>query len=466
MNKNKILKKYSKLDIKNQILGLLNIQPDYIFKAIKKCEHYLNQSFSDESFYSLVIHIAIAIKRINEGKTVPHHEIVNFEKYKKEYDAAKNLCSSIQDYYHVIFNEDEVYYVFLHLISTKVLKDDSIFSDHNEINEGYKANEIAHDIATLVSNIKQININKKYIDNLILHLRPTINRIEYGMKLTNPLLEKIKKEYPEAYGIAWMCNSIFLRIIHKEISEDEAAFIAIHIQTMIESNLNHVKAILVCSSGIGISQLLATQIEKHFNKINIIGIESISSFHEKQYEAHCVISTFPIETELPLLIVSPILSDYDIQHINDFITNNSISKDSNYLPILTFIHQDYDNQSELIREISRKLEELSYVKSNFADSIFARESVNSTSIGMETALPHASFETINKTCLAVVTLKNKILWGDDQVDIVLFSIIRKDDIAFVTPELRNIYRKLYDKENHKKLIKTNKHEEILSILKK
>lgn len=465
MKRNKAVESKSNEDIKSQVLELLHIQPDFIFNEIKKCECSLNQSFSDEAVNSLAIHIAIAVRRINDGKTVPHQEFVNTDRYKHEYEAAKKLCSAVEKYYNISFNEDEIYYVFLHLISTKILKDDSIISNPNNNNEYDKASEIAKNIVNLVSNIKQIDIEKKYIDNLIIHLRPTINRIEYNMKLTNPLLDEIKKKYPEAYGIAWMCNPIFLRTIHKEMSEDEAAFIAIHIQTMIESKLNYIKAVLVCSSGIGISQLLATQIEKHINKIKIVGIESIDSFKEKKYDAHCVISTFPINTKLPLIIVSPILSDYDIQHINDFIFKNSIDNRSRHLPIITFINQDYCSQAELIRGISKSLEESGYVNSDFADSVFDRESINSTAIGMETALPHADFKTINKTCLAIVTLKRKILWGSDKVDLVIFSIIRKDDVAFVTPELRDIYRKLYSKENHQRFINAEKHEEILSILK-
>lgn len=464
MNPNKNQSLNSQKDVKSQIFELLHIQPEAIFIAIRKCEKELNQSFSDESVNSLAIHIAIAVKRVFEGKSVPAQELVDIHDFEKEYEAAIHIKEEILNFYHVNFNDHEIYYMFLHLISAKVLKDEGLFVELKQIDEKDKAVLIAEGIISLVSSIKQISIDKKYQDNLIIHLRPTINRLEYGMELTNPLLNEIKKEYPEAYGIAWMCNSIFLRIIQKDMSEDEAGFIAIHIQTMIESCFDNVKAVLVCSSGIGISQLLATQIEKRFKRIRIIGIESIASYQKKRFDAHCVISTFPIQSELPLLLVNPLLTDYDIQQINDFIAHSSIKGKKPYLEIRTCIKQHFEDQGHLISSISNDLLNQGYVTSAFSSSVIEREKLNSTAIGMKTALPHAEFETVRKSCVVLVTLRDEILWGEDWVDLVLFVIIKKEELAGVELQLRNLYRKLYLKQTHEELINADDEKQILSLL--
>ena len=71
--------------------------------------------------------------------------------------------------------------------------------------------KIANHIKELVQSILNITVSEKNFNNLVLHLRPMINRLEHNMQIKNPLLENIKREYPEAYGIAWMCNPIFVR---------------------------------------------------------------------------------------------------------------------------------------------------------------------------------------------------------------------------------------------------------------
>ena len=256
-------------DTATQILNVLKIDSSEIFKAIEEAQKFLKIKLSDESFNTLAIHIAIAIERIRKGQTATVPLQSDKDKFREEYDAALLIANHIDKAYAIEMDENEIYYLFLHLMSTHILRSDTIASpDENDI----KANKICNSIIQLIENIKQVTIEQKYINNLLLHLHPMINRLEYGMELKNPLLDEIKAKYPESYGIAWMCNQIFIRECHKPISENEAGYLSIHIQTMLESIQTKINAVVVCSSGIGISQLLATQISQNFRNINIIDV--------------------------------------------------------------------------------------------------------------------------------------------------------------------------------------------------
>ena len=452
-----------------QIFKQLNINPKYIFKTLKEYESSLGGIFVDESFNALAIHIAISIRRIMDGNNVPHTVTSNVNEYEEEYILAKKLSEKIESYYDVIFSESEVYFLFLHIISTKMLKDSSIIFKLQELNEEDIVKKMAEEIIRLVNNTKQITIDKdKYLDNLIIHLRPTINRIEHGLKLENPLLNTIKKEYSESYGIAWMTNSIFKRYIGKDISEDEAAFIAIHIESMIEGTKEYLKVVIVCSSGIGISQLIATRIEQRYTQLNIVGIESVASFYDKNYgeEVDLVLSTFPIETNLSTIVVDPLLSEADIRKIDAFIYSHSIDIGNvfNNIVLETFIHPKWFSQNEVIENVSRELFRKELVYEKFYNSIYEREEIHSTSIGMKVALPHAEFNSVKKSSFAVVTLEKPILWGEDYVDLIVFIALTKKDSTWAANVLKDIYYKLYVDSSHKLLIESKSYQDILKIL--
>ena len=456
--------------IEQQIFQQLNIKPDYIFKTLKEYETEFGGLFADEAFNALVLHIAIAIRRVMDGHHVPYSVTSNIADYKKEYALAKKVSEKIADYYNIDFSDSEIYFLFLHIISTKMIKDPSIIFKLGEVEDADTVKQIADYIITMVNNTKQIVVDKvQYLDNLMMHLRPMINRIEYGLKLENPLLEMIKREYPEAYGIAWMTNAIFKRHIGKGISEDEAGFIAIHIQSMIEGIKDYVRVVIVCSSGIGISQLIATRIEARYTQVKVVSVDSVASFQQKQYshnEIDLVLSTFPIQTELSMLLVSPLINEGDMKKIEAYIYNHATNEKNIFdsVRLETFIHPDWKSQSEIIKNVSVILEGKGLVHVSFYDRIYERERINSTLVGMSLALPHAAFDSVKKSTLAVVTLKKPVQWGDGEADLIIFIALTKNDSAWVTNVLKNMYYKLYFPQSHALLIKAECTDDILRIL--
>lgn len=453
--------------IQEQMLTMLGIQSQFIFYGIAACEQELNKAFSDEARNALAIHIAIAIKRSTQKKHVPCHEFIDRTPYEKEYMAAMHLFEYIMEHYGITYSEDEVYYLFLHLISAKVIEDKDLFIEVDR-NMQDSVIQIAEEIAALVANVKQIHISQQHIDNLILHLRPMMNRLEYRIELENPLLNEIKSSFPEAYGLAWMCNTIVRRYVDRELSENEAGFVAMHIQAMIESNKKDVQIVIVCSSGVGVSQLLATQIEKHFSCIRIASVDSLATFHKHSYgkEIDLVLSTFPLKCDRPMLIVNSFLTNEDIQEIHHFIDHFHLRSHttSNTLKVQTLLQQHWTTQQEVIHQVAKLLLSKKEVTETFEESVYAREKINSTAIGMQVALPHASFESILVTQLVIVTLQESILWGDDPVDFIMFVLVCDGDTQWANSELKKVYRKLYSAAFHKELVAVTEEKEMINKL--
>ena len=450
-----------KEDTATQILNILKIDASEIFKAIEIAQDYLKVRLSDESYNALAIHIAIAIVRIRKGLTTEVALRSDKDKFKDEYEAACLIANHIDKAYDIKMDDNEIYYLFLHLMAIHILKSDNVCSiDDSDV----KANIICKDIVSLVENIKQVNIEQKYVNNLLIHLRPMINRMEYGIEMQNPLLEQIKTRYPESYGIAWMCNQIFLRECHKAMSEDEAGYLSIHIQTMLESTHSKINVVVVCSSGVGISQLLATQIEKKFNNINIIDVCGLEQFKSSKYDdLQLVISSIHLETTYPLIIVSPILNQANIVEITNFVSGFK-SESQQKLEIFGRVKRLFNSQEELIDFVGKDLLSKGIVAEGFVESILKREKVNSTSIGNYIALPHGDFETILRPMFYIVTLIKPINWGEDKVDLVAFPLVNEKSKSWAVPQLNQIYRKLLIKEIHDEIIQQDDYREIGRIL--
>lgn len=457
--------------IQRRILSMLHINPDYIYQELKIYEQKLDYFFTEESFNNIVIHIAIAIKRVLGGNAIDYKGKMDIEGYEKEFDAASKLYDNIGAYYHLRFSKSEKYLVFLNLISARLMTNKTKIENSTLPNECDYARFIGEEIIRLIENTKQVEIDcNNCLENLIIHLGPTINRLQREVNLKNPLLEEIKCEYSDAYGIAWMTNSIFRKYIGRDISEDEAGFIAIHIQAMIEDSKEHTRVVLVCNHGIGISQLLATRLKNRFYKLQILSVESVSSFYRNhfRYDTDLIITTVPLKTDLPVIIVSPLLVENDIKEIENYIFRNSdgINELWNDVHVISLIHPNFNSQEEVVKEVHKILNKKKYVKDNFGEAIMEREAVNSTYIGNNSALPHAAFNSVNESTIVIVTLDHCICWKDDPVDLIMFIVLTKKDSTRLIKKLRKVFYKLYSDETHKQLVSALTQEKLINILQK
>ena len=85
---------------------------------------------SDVGLSNLMIHIAIACKRIRDENYVSlYPKELSEILITKEYEVAKNIVEQVEERLHVSFPQTEVAYIAIHLLGTKVFKEKSINSE-------------------------------------------------------------------------------------------------------------------------------------------------------------------------------------------------------------------------------------------------------------------------------------------------------------------------------------------------
>lgn len=447
--------------IQENIIELLKINPKPIRDGLIELLRSLKMDYSNNALNTLIMHITIGIVRLSQGKDINDDFDIQID-YEDIYNRVSLFCNNLNQTYDVVFTESEKKLIYSYLIySNDLVKQESLFSSHN-----YK--ELANQIINLVEEIRSISIsNEEIVNSLVLHIIPLCNRLKNEVILKNPLLEQIKEEYPDSFGIAWMTNSIFKKQFTKTLSEDEIGYLAIHIESMLEQGDSLIETVIVCSQGIGISQLLAQKIKNRFKKLHVVDVISendLSKFEASNLDLF--ITTFSINTKKNSIIVSPLLLEDDVNRINSFIDNFSTKSPKLFdeIKLETMLKCDYSNQEILFKEVEAVLQAKNYIEEGFKEDLKHREAKCSTSIGAHTAIPHVSPLFVKKSVICIVTLQKPMLWGSEEIDVLFFLAITKSDFSSINIKLRNLYKLLYCEDFHKQLLNAEKQDQVLKLV--
>lgn len=320
---------------KNRLLNLIGLDTiNLLDNYIKKLEAKMNYRLADDSYAALMVHLAIALKRIKDGDQITiDQKLLEKIRTNDEFLIARNLVTSIADAFNVEIPEAEVAYVTMHLMGSKGRG--GIYNDEISMTEDYHLVYITRKIIETAEIELGIYLedDEELLVGLVRHLEPTINRIKLDLDIRNPLLEEIKEKYAKLFEVSKKCADILAEEEKIEVPESEAAYIAMHLGSAVERKRKprqKYRAAVACTSGIGASRLLASRLSKEFENIEITSLISTLDFDNqeiKNMNLDLIISTVAIpESEVPVIVVNPLLNEKQQQEINDFLLNHQAKK--------------------------------------------------------------------------------------------------------------------------------------------
>ncbi len=314
---------------RNRLLNLIDKESiRRLEELIYKAEEEMGYKLADSAYVGLIVHLALAIKRIkNNEKIMIDQGFLKELRNSTEFEIAKALANNISNHFNIEILEDEVGYITMHLMGSKnrgnVLREEGKEIGNFElvklVREIIKTAEA--EAGTFIGN------NQRLFMGLINHLEPAIKRLKLGMDIRNPLLEEIKLQYPQLLEITTKSVKGLEEYLGLRLPESEIAYIAMHLGAVIEKKefipQRRYRIAVACPSGIGTSRLLATRIEKEYDTIQIVDVISTIHVEEswlKQEGIDFIISTIPIEIgEFPVITVNPLLSKEDRGRINKLL---------------------------------------------------------------------------------------------------------------------------------------------------
>lgn len=393
-------------------------------------------SLSDIALDNLVIHIAIAFRRIGNGNhvTLPMEDVTDVIK-TREYKVAEKIISKLETKLDVIFPKVEVAYIAMHLLGTRMVA--HLSADENEL-QGIVHNETSRLTIQILEEIeKEINSgildDKELVAALSLHLKPAINRFKYGMNIRNPMLSEIKLNYPVAFEAGIIASRVLQRETGITINDDEIGYLALHIGAALERKEMNVvpkRCLVVCASGIGSARLLSYKLQSKFGaRIEIVGTTEYYKLKEYPFQLiDFVVSTIPIRDSLPVPVieVNTFLGEGDLQRVQ-FVLKDQSEQSFEYIKEeLVFLQEKSDSRERTLQFFYQKLLKLGLVDESFLASVLEREAISPTSFGNLVAIPHPISPLTDTTFLAICTLQKPIDWGGKRAQFICLLSVEKN----------------------------------------
>ncbi len=413
---------------------------------------------SDIALNNLVIHIAIACKRIRDERYVSFYpqEMKKIEA-QKEFGVASEIVSSLERKMNHSFPFAEVAYIAVHLLGVRTIVAANM--DDTEI-KGMIDGEIYDLAVEILDHIEKgmqlgIRHDKELLVALCLHLKPVINRFRYGMNLRNPMLDEIKSNYPLAFEAGILAGETIRKRLGFEIEENEIGYLAIHIGAAIERKKEQntpKRCLIVCASGRGSAKLLYYKLQSVFgSKLDIVGTTEFYKLKQMPLDSlDFVISTIPVSEKLsvPIIHVNTFLGGTDVDKIEQAISETGLPAIHYIRKKLVFLQQKMDNKEKVLAFMVDRIKEAGLVKGPFLESVLEREAMSPTSFGNFVAIPHPMEPFADSTFWAVCTLLKPIDWDGKPVQFVCVLCMQRSK----TEDVQSMYNILLTILNNEALV--------------
>ncbi|MEB7815370.1 BglG family transcription antiterminator [Staphylococcus xylosus] len=418
---------------------LAMVDMDKIFQIERILMDHLGQlpySLTESSYLTLTVHIVLSIERmLNNQYVALNDDIYNSVKDSFEHEVAQALALHLEHIYGVQFNQAEVTFITIHLRGAKRKESAEVFKDSKDES---KIEKFIHS----VSHFSQQSFKdfKTLSEGLKLHIIPAINRLNANIETYNPLTEMIQHKYPRLFESV---HRALLQIWPNfNFPDSEIAFIVLHFGGALQNqNSAFYNVLVVCSSGIGTSRLLATRLQQTFSDIQKTTQASVGDLNDidaTQFDA--IISTVDLDIALPYITVNPLLPDADVNHVSAFLnthhkqpkiqtyeTNNSnilnpeekLTYIRKGLEIIDSVNVDYTSVSNWTTYLTNTLLEHQIITEGQSFAELIKQHMDHQGFVLAPypiAIPHLKSEIIKKPFILITILNEPILLNSNQND--------------------------------------------------
>ncbi|MFC4767715.1 PRD domain-containing protein [Effusibacillus consociatus] len=197
-------------------------------EVIAFAQEQLEGDFSDTIHAALVDHINFAIERHKRGIEFTNpftYEIKHL--YPDEYKVASESVDYLNNRLNVSLPEDEVAFLAMHFHAARRFEKSS------------DSLSVVRVVSKIIDQAKEVGLG--FDDSFstlrfITHLKGLIDRVKSEKTIRNPLMERIREEYPESYNKARVLSGILEDYLNRSIPEDEIGFLTMHIERLDQRN--------------------------------------------------------------------------------------------------------------------------------------------------------------------------------------------------------------------------------------
>ena len=287
------------------------------------CQEVINYPYD----ITVSANLSMLINRIRRGV------IQKIDINKSDYDLldtnkelkslSTTIINNISNYLNCQLDDSEIYYLFEILYVTNIgkrlnRKDDEILAD-----------AITTEMITKYFSISDVSLlyqSRQLYKDLYNHILPMLGRLRLGIRVENNLLTEVKLNYGHVFNkllsVISQINSMLP--FEKKIDESEVGYLTLYFEKYNLEIKKERRVLLVCSTGVGTSELLKARLKTVIPSIDIIATMSVRQVKRNidfvSENIDFILSTVSVdlgeEVEIPTIFISPILTKVDIQKIH------------------------------------------------------------------------------------------------------------------------------------------------------
>jgi lichenan operon transcriptional antiterminator len=408
---------------------------------------------SDFIIYNIVLHIGLAIKRLQTGFQIEQSHLLISEN-SKEYQTALNIIQRIKQSMGIEFPKEEATYISMHLrnrLSTsKVLK-----------KTDYSESEIKHQLIDTLAKLDkktgfQFQQDATLINGLMMHFTPLLLRLQNDTSIKNPLLGEIKQKYSQLFDRTIQYFSEMPVFKKYQVTEEEWAYVTIHLTAAVERFFNNQKArvLVICATGLGSSQMLKIRLEHEFSSkimiTSVIGYYELSN--QKLGDVDLIISSITLPMagyNIPIVHVSVFLDEKDIQRINHELSKHKGLQRVNSQTMLlngeakkqqlTLLEQCFSKElfvylptksekESVITQLIARVEDVEGrpITEQLTKQLQLRETYSSVAFSQTLAVPHPIEPVTEQAYVAVAIAPEGIFWDAEHPSVKLVFLSLPD----------------------------------------
>lgn len=450
--------------ISKRLLGLVEKNRMLtVEKAIEEVNEELPYPIADSAYIGLVVHLTLALERILQGENINMDKaFLETLKTVPEFKAAEKITEKLKRAISTYIPEAEIGYITMHLQGAKLRQDKEYVLEESSFQMALKAKSLI----TFVGQKTGTDLlkNASLLQGLVTHLKPALYRIKQNMGISNPLMPKIKKDYVELFHIVQ--DAVAAIFPDLQVPDEEIAYLVMHFGSalMYRNRTQALKALVICSTGIGTSKMLATRLKQEIPEITELKNASLFELNKldtKEYDL--VISTIHLpDYHSPYIVLSPIPNEEELQKVRDYIAEitdgneerkriglpetgqgevdskqflDSLESIKHYTDAIVDIlkgftvsqNQELKEMADILLEACKALSEAGTIEDSgqVADALLEREALGGLGIpGTSLALYHARSSHVIKPSFTIYRLRDEVeITAMDQTDMKARSIL-------------------------------------------
>ncbi|MBC1482708.1 BglG family transcription antiterminator [Listeria immobilis] len=452
---------------------------DYINTLTKRAFERYDLPLNTYFLRNFILHLVIAIDRAKGSQIVTSIDADSLKIYKS-FRAIAEIQQAISKQFHVDLLLDDIK-------ELNILYEGEYRQENFDVLQ-FVEPDVLHSLDRALNEISNIYLidfsDNQFKSRLLLHVQNLYKRSKEKKVSRNLSLMEIKVKYPVLFDVAVYLSSVLSSDLNITISDDEIAFLALHIGSFMENQQKknkQIKAVIITPRYNLQEKQMKEKIEDDFgNELTIV--DMIEDLLELDL------------TVLPELIISTQVSlkkDYFLPPsiafitIKEFITPQDMKiirkkieqiKHQKYQTELTHIlprlipegfYMDLNKSitKEAIFElISSTFQSKNYVPAGYKAALEERENLSATSFPSGIAVPHAIKYMSYKTGFIIIHSKKPIEWADNQVHLIIALSVDKNNSEEFNQIFPRMIELLADELNVNYLKKNTNRADFISAL--